>query len=286
MEIKIVKNYRTNDELRASFNKLTDETFGFNFSEWYDNGYWNGNYIPYSVIHENEVIANVSVNIMNFNDNGNIKHYIQLGTVMTKPEFRNKGLIRKLMNKIEEDYRNVDGVFLFANDEVLEFYKKFGFKEADEYSYSKTVFVDGNTTAVRAPMNNKSDWDKVKAAIDSSAANGAFELVGNSDLYMFYLASFMKESVYKVGDSIVIADIDGCELTVHGVFSAEPVDLDSVINAFGREINTVKICFTPKNTDGFQCGLHKEEDCTLFVKGSGFESFTAERKMFPILSHA
>lgn len=286
MGIKIVKNYRNNDILRASFNKLTEEIFGFDFSEWYDNGYWNDNYIPYSILNENEIVANVSVNIMNFNDNGEIKHYIQLGTVMTKPEFRNKGLIRTLMNEIEKDYPNVDGTFLFANDEVIEFYKKFGFTKADEYQYSKSVAITDTVTAVKAPMNGKRDWDKAKAAIDESAANGAFELVGNSDLNMFYLASFMKDSVYVVGGSIVSADKDGGELTIHGVFSKEPADLERVINAFGNDVKTVKLCFTPKDTSGYTKTLYKEEDCTLFVKGESLINFSAEGKMFPTLSHA
>ncbi len=223
---------------------------------------------------------------MNFNDNGIIRHFIQLGTVMTKPEYRNKGLIRILMNEIENDYPDVDGTFLFANDEVLEFYKKFGFTEANEYQYSKNVTITNEASAVKAPMNDKSDWDKVKAAIDESTPNGAFEFVGNSDLNMFYLSSFMRESVYKIGDSIVIADKDGGELTIHGVFSKEPADLESVINAFGSEVKTVKLCFTPKNTIGYTVTLYKEEDCTLFVKGEALTNFSSERKIFPTLSHA
>ena len=284
--MKIVRNYRNDTALRNSFNKLTDEIFGFDFSDWYNNGYWNENYIPYSILHENEIVANVSVNIMNFKDNRDIKHYIQLGTVMTKPDFRNKGLIRTLMSEIEKDYHDVDGTFLFANDDVLEFYKKFGFIKANEYQYSRDVNPSGEATAVNAPMNDKSDWDKIKAAIDASAANSAFELVGNSDLYMFYLSSFMKDSVYIVGDSIVSADKDGGELTIHGVFSPEPADLNSIINAFGSKVKNVKFSFTPQNTDGCRCELYKEEDCTLFVKGRALENFTSEHKMFPILSHA
>ncbi len=286
LNFTIVKNYRTTDTLRASFNKLTNETFVFDFNDWYNNGYWNDNYIPYSIIIDNEIIANVSVNIMNFNDNGIIRHFIQLGTVMTKPEYRNKGLIRTLMNEIEKDYPYVGGTFLFANDEVLEFYKKFGFTEADEYQYSKNVTITNEASAVKAPMNDKSDWDKVKASIDESTPNGAFELVGNSDLNMFYLASFMKDSVYKVGDSIVVADKDGSELKIHGVFSKEPADLESVINSFGSEVKTVKLCFTPKNTAGYTKILYKEEDCTLFVKGDALMNFSSEGKMFPSLSHA
>ena len=43
----IEKNYRNNDALRASFNRLAEKTFGLNFENWYQNGFWQDNYIPY-----------------------------------------------------------------------------------------------------------------------------------------------------------------------------------------------------------------------------------------------
>lgn len=36
----LMKDYRNNEELRASFNVLAKKTFGLDFEDWYQNGYW------------------------------------------------------------------------------------------------------------------------------------------------------------------------------------------------------------------------------------------------------
>ena len=45
---EVIKNYRNNDALRRSFNRLAGDTFGLDFEDWYQNGYWGENYNPYS----------------------------------------------------------------------------------------------------------------------------------------------------------------------------------------------------------------------------------------------
>lgn len=139
---KIIKNVKDNKIYRDSFNALAAQTFGLNFEDWYQNGYWKENYIPYSIWTESAgaIVANVSVNPMTFNRNGQILHLIQLGTVMTAPEYRGQGLSRILMEEIAKDYDGtVDGIFLFGNDSVLEFYPRFGFRAVKEVQYSRVL---------------------------------------------------------------------------------------------------------------------------------------------------
>ena len=134
----IEKNYRNNDALRASFNRLAEKTFGLNFENWYRNGFWKDNYIPYSVVLDGEVVSNVSVNACNMNYKGKIVKLIQLGTIMTDEDYRGNGYARALMEEVIKDYDGqVDGIYLFANESVLEFYPKFGFREAKEYQFTK-----------------------------------------------------------------------------------------------------------------------------------------------------
>ena len=49
---RMVKGYRDNDLLRGSFNELAKETFGLNFEDWYQNGFWSDSYEPYSVVED------------------------------------------------------------------------------------------------------------------------------------------------------------------------------------------------------------------------------------------
>ena len=185
---EIKKNYKDNTGLRQSFNALAEKTFGLNFEDWYQNGFWRENYVPYAVVHENRVVANVSVNITETMWNGEKKYFIQLGTVMTDEAYRNQGLIRMLMEEVEKDYgKKADGMYLFANDSVLEFYPKFGFKKATEYQYSKQVESQKEATMKQILMENKAAWETLEKAMNESKAFGSFDMVGNSDLIMFYV---------------------------------------------------------------------------------------------------
>lgn len=65
---------------------------------------------------------------------GEALRLVQLGTVMTAPAHRGKGLARSLMEAVLDDWgRTCDGVYLYANGTVLEFYPKFGFVPAREH---------------------------------------------------------------------------------------------------------------------------------------------------------
>ena len=286
---EIKKGYKDNAELRQSFNALAERTFSLNFENWYQNGFWRENYIPYSIIQDNKVIANVSVNITDIVWNGTKKHFIQLGTVMTDEEHRNKGLIRMLMEEIEKDYgEKTDGMYLFANDSVLEFYPKFGFKKATEYQYSKQVENQKEATMKQIPMDNKPAWETLEKAMNESKVFGSFDMVGNSDLFLFYVTQFMQENVYydEKMDVYVIAEPEDDTLLIHNVFAKKEVDLEKVIEAFGTSVKKVVLGFVPQNREGYFVEEIKEEDTTLFVKGDALEQFNGEQLMFQTLAHA
>lgn len=288
-EYEVIKNYRRDDALRASFNALAGKTFGIDFEDWYQNGYWTDAYNPHSIVIDGKIAANVSVNHTDFVWRGERFRLIQLGTVMTGEEYRNRGLIRRIMETIEEDYADkADGIYLFANDSVLDFYPKFGFREAREYQYDKTLHNRKERTMEQVPMERKEDWDKVERAVKESVCNGAFDLAGNSSLIMFYLTKYMRENVYyeKNLGVYAVAEMEGKSLLLHQVFSRREADLAEVTAAFGKEIERVSLGFIPKKPEEFECSLLKEEDTTLFVKGNAFEDFGRERMRFPVLARA
>ena len=165
-------NYRDNDDLRASFNELAVKVFGLNFEGWYQNGFWKDNYIPYSVVIDGKVVSNVSVNRCDVNYDGKTYRLIQLGTVMTDPDYRGKGYAREIMERIMSDYEDkVDGMYLFANDSVVDFYPKFGFKTGTEYQYSKDVSDTGSRSVISVPMSDKTAWDKMTSVLNERNQN-------------------------------------------------------------------------------------------------------------------
>ncbi|MEW4225772.1 GNAT family N-acetyltransferase [Rossellomorea marisflavi] len=135
--MELSKNVRENKNLRDSFNQLAEDTFGIHFEQWHERGYWTEKYVPFSFVEGDRVIANVSVNLIDFTIEGEEKKAIQIGTVMTHPDYRNRGLSTDLLKSVLAQYRNqVDFVYLFANQNVLEFYPKFGFQAQQETLFS------------------------------------------------------------------------------------------------------------------------------------------------------
>ena len=283
----IEKNYRNNDALRASFNRLAEKTFVLNFENWYRNGFWKDNYIPYSVVIDGEVVSNVSVNACNMNYKGRIVKLIQLGTIMTDNNHRGKGYARALMEEVIKDYDGkVDGIYLFANDSVLEFYPKFGFKEAKEYQYTKEVTISGECKAQNIPLKGKADFDRAIKILDTNDQNAQLYMVGNSGLYMFYLSQFMTENLFYIEEcgSYAIAEMEGDTLILHTIIGNGAVD--EVIRAFGSQVKKVILCFTPKDTSGFEKSELHEEDTTFFVQGKFFEDNNGEEYMMQAITHA
>lgn len=283
----IEKNYRNNDALRASFNRLAQKTFGLDFENWYQNGFWKDNYIPYSVVIDGEVVSNVSVNACNMNYKGKIVKLIQLGTIMTDIDHRGKGYVRALMEEVMKDYDGkVDGMYLFANDSVLEFYPKFGFKEAKEYQYSKEVAISGECKAKSVPIKGKSDFDKIVEILDTKKQNAQLYMVGNPGLYMFYLSQFMTENLFYIKEcnSYAIAEMEDDTLILHTIIGNGAID--EVIRAFGSQVKKVILCFTPKDTSGFEKNELHEEDTTFFVQGKFFEDSLDDEYMMQAITHA
>jgi len=286
-DFSIEKNYRNNEVLRASFNRLAEKTFGINFENWYKNGFWKDNYIPYSVVIDGEVVSNVSVNACNMNYKGQIVKLIQLGTIMTDDDYRGNGYARALMEEVIKDYDGqVDGIYLFANDSVLEFYPKFGFREAKEYQFTKEVTISGKCKAQNVPLRDKIDFDRIVDILDTKKQNAQLYMVNNSGLYMFYLSQFMTENLFYIEEcnSYAIAEIEEDTLILHTIIGNGAVD--EVIRAFGSQVKKVILCFTPNDARGFEKSELHEEDTIFFVKGKFFEDSRDDEYMMQTITHA
>lgn len=286
---EIVKNYRDNEALRHSFNELAGKTFGLNFEDWYQNAFWTDNYNPYSVVIDGRVVANVSVNRTDMEINGEVKHFLQLGTVMTEESYRNQGLSRKIMEQIEADFDGkVDGYYLFGNDSVLDFYPRFGFRKAKEYQYSKKVSNQRAVQVKKVIMDNNEKWKQLISVMNRNVFRGRFDMVNNNELIMFYVTKFMQENVFyhEATDTYVIAEPEGESLFIHNVFSTTIEDLGEVIALFGEEIKEVTLGFVPMETEGYTVTEYHEEDCTFFIKGEALNAVELDKLRIPTLSHA
>ncbi|MHB8075940.1 GNAT family N-acetyltransferase [Desulfosporosinus fructosivorans] len=290
-EYVFIKDYKDNAVFRKSYNSLTKKIYGFDFEQWYQTGYWGSGYVPYSLVDGENVVANVSVSIIDCLVLGENRRYIQIGTVMTDSTHRNQGLVRYLMKEVLAEWKDkCDMIYLFANDSVLNLYPKFGFKAVDEYQYSKTITNDYEIIAAeKLDMSLDESRELVVNKINSSISMSKLAMMKNVGLVMFYCTSFMSDNVYYLRgqDVIVIAKLDGNTLYLQDIFSSSEVDVDNIIKALtNKEITKVVFGFTPKDTSNYSVNLLREDDTTLFVMKDKGDLFQTNKLMFPILSHA
>ncbi len=288
-EYKFVIGNRKDDNYRMSFNELTERTFGFNLEQWYQDGYWKNQYIPYSLMADNKVVSNVSVNIMNMNVYGKTKQLIQLGTVMTDVAYRNQGLLRVLLEKVIADWKTkCDYIYLFANESVLDLYPKFGFTKFNQFQCTKLISKNREGRSVKKLiMSNKYDREYVFDKAKTSFPIAQISMLDNAELIMFYCTLFQKDNVYYIRelDTVIVANFEYDTLEIYEVFcNKEDVSLDKILFYMLREETTkVKLYFTPKETESYKF-TPLEED-TLFILGSDTMLQNNRNFMFPILSH-
>lgn len=287
--MNIIHGYRNDQMLRDSFNQLAEQTFdGLNFEGWYQNGFWGDNYDPHSIVVDGRVISNVSVNRTDLELGGRRYRILQLGTVMTAPEYRGRGYGRAIMEALEPMLAAADGVYLFGNDTVVDYYPRFGFRPGQEWSFRRTVCQTGDNRAEQVLMDGPAAWSRLVAAMEKSTFRQGCKMVGNPGLIFFYVSQFMQEAVWYIPhlDAWVIAEQEAEVLTLHNIFADAAVTIDAVAAAFGAKVREVVLGFAPEDSTGWELSQLQEADCHFFVRGGIFEEFEAGRLRIPSLSHA
>ena len=280
---------RDHDKSRHSFNELAFKTFGLSFETWYQNGYWSDRYIPHALLDGETVVANISVNLIDFVWQKQNKRYIQLGTVMTDRQYRNKGLVRWLMNKVLEQWKNQCGaMFLYANDSVLDLYPKFGFLKAEEHQFELPVHKYLSRTRL-LDMSNSQDRDLLLSLYNASNPFSALTVINNPGLLMFYCTQFLRDNIYYIEDcnAIVIAQPNGTNMLCYDVFCSGSNDLEEILCIAAQEqTDTVQLGFTPIQKYQQNIKHYHEENATLFMLKDKDNIFSNNQLMFPLLSHA
>ena len=289
----LISDYMRDDTYRHLLNELTRKTFGFDFESWVTQGYFEGDYIPYSFMDEGKIVSNVSANRMKFMQNGSVKYYVQIGTVMTDEAYRRQGLAAKLMKHVIEKYeQECDGIYLFGDLSASEFYRKMGFKVENQYRYyvkDEFCHFDNAKTGFK-PIKDMGDEIKRKYLdyVRNSAYHSSFEQINKFGLQMFYTAGL--DNVFYADDieCFIVSDQDEC-VVLESALCKEKVALADVVQRIDPEDHKCRLGFTPHDADKKICFSEVYDggdDYRLFYRGTELESIEQDKLYFPDLSHA
>lgn len=284
-----ISDYMDWEDQRQLLNTLTRKTFCFDFESWYAGGYYEGDYIPYSYIEDGKMLSNVSANRMTFLQNGQIRHYIQLGTVMTEKLHRRQGLARSLMAQVVEIYRPCcDGIYLFGDLSALGFYEKMGFRQVNQYQYhlKKGLFRTNSPSSFRPLLPRERDG--YLDALRHSAVYAALDQVNKYSLHMFYTAGLSNVFYDPELKCYVVLEREGEKLTLQSVVCQKKHPLKIVLSRLGS-FAEMDLGFAPlpEDADLFECTLFDGgEDYRLFCLGEKLSDIERQKLYFPLLSHA
>ncbi|WP_409293906.1 GNAT family N-acetyltransferase [Peribacillus sp. SCS-26] len=244
-------NYKDQEGLRKSFNELALSTFGISFENWYQKGYWGGKYIPYSFEADGRIVSNISVNISKLCINGEQKRAVQIGTVMTHPGFRGRGLSRKLMEKVMADFNTYELFYLFANSSVLGYYPKFGFLPVEEtlFHMDCPAAVGGKGELRKLNGANPYDLDFIyRKALNRIPVSECFGTLDTAEILMYHCMNGFSGDLYYAAevDALVIARHEGDCLHLFDVISGRNVPLSFILPLLAAiETKTVIFHYTP-----------------------------------------
>lgn len=248
----LIDDYKADAAYRASFNRLAAQTFGIDFAAWHRQGYWNDRYVCHSIAHAGEVVANVSVSFMDLIVSGAQKRAVQIGTVMTHPAYRGRGLSRLLMDRVLQRYeRSSDFIFLFANADALEFYPKFGFEAVAESRFALDVAsMPRQSGGVRKlSMAEEIDQELIKrAAREARPVSQVFGAYHHFGLLMFYAMNVFDDCLYYLErqQAVAICKYEGESLHLYDALSPKPIDGAAMLaDLLDEQTKCVRFNFTP-----------------------------------------
>jgi ribosomal protein S18 acetylase RimI-like enzyme len=284
--LQLVSRYKDQDSLRLSFNRLAQLTFGIDFEAWYQKGAWDDRYTCYSFADGEEIVANVSVTAMTVLLHGNEVPALQIGTVMTHPDYRGLGLFKTLMEEALAPLGKQDNglVFLFANESVVNLYPKLGFSRSPFYRYETDVEL---AKLARSPQLRKldvfreEDWALlVRLAQRRGPLPAECSVSGSPSIFLWYCLNVFLDALYYAEDRELLLVYEWSEgkFDVLDIVSSRPVLFAEVAECLAARQGEdallngpcrVEFHFTPDFADlaGKNIRRREDEEEFFFVKG-------------------
>ena len=261
-------------ELHDAFLRFIPRVFRtISFDKWYALGGWPAGYRAFVIRDGDDVIANVSVQKMQLIVRGQQQVGWQIGAVGVVPDARGRGLQRQLMTHVLAELDPRELVFLFANEDVLDFYPLFGFRRVLEWVYAADMHIEPQpSTLRRLSVESSADrellWRIAKQAPPVTERFGAQDYGG---VLFWYWTNFHEHDFYyhEQDDAIVIAEEDCEVLRVLDVVAARAVDLASYLPQLATTpIDHIEFGFTPEKIWPSATPFCEYLESPLFVRGA------------------
>jgi GNAT superfamily N-acetyltransferase len=291
--MELISDYINNNELRGRFNNLTKEVFGFDFEDWYQRGFWDDRCVNHSFFEDNQIVSNVSTTEFELIINGKKFNAIQIGTVMTKAEYRGKGLGIELINTVIDKYKSeFDFIYLFGHNKVWEYYKKQDFVPIKESRYS--IEIKNPITSIielrNLDLSNNGDLEIIiRLTKKRVPVSKTFGVINDTSIFLFYcLYDYSNHLFYSsVKDCLLIFNISEDNVVhLYDVLCEAELNFSDIINLISSEVRDIKrieFHYTPTYPDIRIEPTEIEMNDKMFFKGN--LSILPTKFKYPKIAH-
>ena len=172
--LKILRIRSTDVDWHLQFIAHVQEIFRPNhWRLWRDRGGWTTDYEIFALLDGDRIVSTIGRSRMQLVNNGHAISGYQLGAVGTLPHYRGHGLARRLMEEIVGELDHPDQpIILYANDSVVDFYPRFGFRRVAQKQYLVEVSIaPAKMSAARFDPDDGTQRSKLQKSIPPGDAH-------------------------------------------------------------------------------------------------------------------
>ncbi|WP_242142963.1 MULTISPECIES: GNAT family N-acetyltransferase [unclassified Bacillus cereus group] len=270
---------------------LFEEAFGVSEKMLQDfdaRGFWDHTYKPVSFVHEEKVIANVSSFALPLLVNGNVVNAAGIQSVMTHPEYRQRGLMKQLFSEVLEQIDSqYDCAILFTENPKL--YEYFGFQVLKEYlmtlSYESSEKIDSSLR--KLDFYHKEDIQFIKEKIEESQTlSNMFSTLNYKSSFYFnmYEAKWNDKLYYSEKlDAMIVYEVEKKTLKLFGVFAPVFPILDEICSEIPEGFTEIEFYFHPDEL-GVEDVTYQEFHSSKYLMVRNNHNIQFNRCKFPILT--
>jgi GNAT superfamily N-acetyltransferase len=245
-------------------NNLLKDIF-FDFQFWYDLNLWDKNYESYSIVVDGEIVSNICLYKSEIVFKQKRYTALSIGAVATKQEYRGRGLSRVLMEHIISKYEGIP-MYLSANDGVVDFYPRFGFKRIFEKLPVCETEIDNHISPIKLQYDDPKVWDYV---YNRKNYSDRLDCLNTKSINMFHIYfGYLKDSIYEIPElkTMVIAEQQESTLKLIGVFSLMDICFGDLAKHLPfHSVKKVEFGFMPYWPD-IEYNMHYYETDPIFVR--------------------
>lgn len=239
-----------------------------------------------------EILANLSVGLMDIYINGVLKRGMQFSSAGTLPKARKKGYIHQLMTHMLAAYNDMaDLFFLFANPLVVDFYPRFGFKQLQEHNFRADypTNIQSAFAATQLNVDKPEDWKLITDfATNRCPVTQVFGTTNEANVLCFSLLIPFRQKIWYLPkqDVIVVTETKENVLYIYDILSKQPLEnleFEKVLSAISLpNTHTIEFLFTPEKLVIDAHPVSAGDSSPFFVQGDFLPEDTHFK--FPVLA--